>query len=140
VANLDLAGARQACAQQGKRTCTEAEWTRACAGPGHRRWPYGNVYDPDRCHDESRARESQAGEALPGGSMPDCATPEGLMDMSGNLWEWVEQPGVGGVLAGGGWNIAAGLGQCTARANPALDYGAAETGTRCCHDGLGGMR
>ena len=137
VANLDLEGSRQACADVGKRICTEEEWTRACAGPAHRRWPYGNVYDPDRCHDESRARESQAGEALPGGSMPGCGTPEGLMDMSGNLWEWVERSGGGGVIAGGGWNIAAGLGQCSARATPAVDYRAAETGTRCCHDGLG---
>ncbi len=137
VSNLDLAGSRQACADAGKRICTEDEWTRACAGPEHRRWPYGNVYQPDRCHDESQARESQAGEALPGGSKPGCATPEGLMDMSGNLWEWVQTDGGSGVIAGGGWNIAAGLGQCSARATPAPDYRAAETGTRCCHDGLG---
>ncbi len=136
TANLDLIGARQACSDEGKRLCSEDEWTQACAGPTQRRWPYGNVYEPDRCHDESRARESQAGEALPGGSLPGCATPEGLMDMSGNLWEWVEREGGGGVLAGGGWNIAAGLGQCSARAAAASDYKAAETGTRCCHDGL----
>jgi len=113
------------------------EWTQACAGPQWRRWPYGNSYDPDRCHDESRARESQAGEASPVGATPGCTTPEGVADQSGNLWEWVEIGGGGGVIVGGGWNIAAGLGQCSARATPQSDYRSAETGTRCCHDGLG---
>jgi formylglycine-generating enzyme required for sulfatase activity len=135
--NLDLAGARQACLDAGKRLCSEEEWTAACQGPVQRRWPYGNVYAPDRCHDESRSRESQAGEARPVGSSQGCTTPEGIADMSGNVWEWVETAGGGGMLAGGGWNIAAGLGQCTARAQAAPDYRAAETGTRCCHDGLG---
>ncbi len=135
--NLDLADARLACEEAGKRLCREDEWTRACQGPAHRRWPYGNVYQPDRCHDESRSRESQAGEARPVGSSRGCATPEGIADLSGNVWEWVETAGGSGVLAGGGWNIAAGLGQCTARAEAAPEYRAAETGTRCCHDGLG---
>ncbi len=138
MANLDLDGSRAACGEVGKRLCTEDEWARACAGPHGRRWPYGNAYTPDRCHDESRARESQAGEARPVGSSTGCATPEGIADQSGNLWEWVATDGGGGVLAGGGWNIAAGLGQCSARAAAAPDYRAAETGTRCCHDGLGG--
>ncbi len=137
--NLDWAGAQAACLSRGARVCTEEEWVRACAGPEHRRWPYGNVYQPDRCHDESRSRESNAGEATPAGSQPGCATPEGAFDMSGNLWEWAETP-TGPALLGGGWNIGAGLGQCTAKARPSPAYSAAETGTRCCHDGLGTVR
>ncbi len=137
VANLDFAGATLACEERGLRLCSEAEWEQACAGPHHRRWPYGNVYEPDRCHDESRIRETNAGEASAAGAYPSCATPEGLMDMSGNLWEWVATPRSTGAIKGGGWNVSAGLGQCTARAFASTDYASAETGTRCCSDGVG---
>ncbi len=134
-ANLDFVGATLACEERGLRLCTEAEWEQACAGPLRRRWPYGNVYEPDRCHDESRIRETNAGEASPSGAYPGCGTPEGLMDMSGNLWEWVATPRGTGAIKGGGWNVSAGLGQCSTRAFSSTDYSSAETGTRCCSDG-----
>lgn len=132
TANLDLPGALAACTARGLRVCAEDEWTRACEGLSHRRWPYGDRYVPDRCRDEARARSSQQGEAAPSGSHPDCRTPEGVYDLSGNLWEWVLDAHGTGTLAGGGWNISAGLNQCTARAPAQVTFRNAETGTRCC--------
>ncbi len=133
-ANLDLEGAIAACASVGKHVCTDREWERACAGSAGRRWPYGNVYRPDVCKDESRARQTQAGEAAPSGSYPGCTTPEGVMDLSGNLWEWVVRTGRGprGEMRGGAWNISSGLGTCKSVAHGAPTYRSAETGTRCC--------
>ena len=46
--------AASACAQAGKRLCTDTEWLRACRGPAGTTFPYGDVYDPDKCND-SRA-------------------------------------------------------------------------------------
>jgi len=130
--NLDLAAARQACTGRGLHLCSEQEWLQACAGSSQRRWPYGNVYVPERCHDESRARETNEGAAAPAGSNEGCVTPEGIFDLSGNLWEWVARGDHQGVLVGGGWNVADGLGQCTARARAAASYRSPEVGARCC--------
>ena len=131
MGNLDFGEAQEACRQRGLHVCRRGEWELACAGPQQRRWPYGNTYEPDRCFDESQASQSHSGEAAPSGMAERCHTPEGVYDMSGNLWEWVAQDN-GGVLRGGGWNISAGLGQCRARAAARQDYAVAETGTRCC--------
>ncbi len=130
--NMNLAQALQACRERGVHVCTSQEWELACSGREHRRWPYGNTYEPDRCYDESRSRQSHGGTAAASGQMPLCATPEGVHDMCGNLWEWVMDTDTRGSLRGGGWNVAAGLGQCRARADAEDDYSSAETGTRCC--------
>lgn len=132
VGNMSYGEARTLCRARGLHLCTEAEWSLACAGRAGRRWPYGNTYVPDRCQDEAQARQDHSGGPAPSGANPDCRTPEGVYDLSGNLWEWVRTTEGRGVLAGGGWNISAGLGQCRARAHPAAGYEAAETGARCC--------
>ena len=134
--NLNLAEARAACTSAGKRLCREDEWLYACTAGGQRRWPYGNVYVPDRCADRA-----DKGGSLVSGARPDCGTPDGVLDQSGNLWEWTEGaafdgPGAegaeSGVLHGGGWNFSAGLGQCRSRADAAADYRDPQFGARCC--------
>jgi formylglycine-generating enzyme required for sulfatase activity len=120
---------------RGLRLCTGAEWTLACAGTTDRRWPYGDVFDPEACHDGAEVR-TQGGEVLRSGEKKGCRTPEGVHDLSGNLWEWTQERGADGnpvgVLRGGGWNLSAGLGQCRARATPARGYRSPEVGARCC--------
>ncbi|MFA6035073.1 MAG: protein kinase, partial [Myxococcota bacterium] len=39
-ANLGFSGAQAACKKSGKRLCSEAEWEKACKGPGGLRYPY----------------------------------------------------------------------------------------------------
>lgn len=71
------------------RLPTEIEWEWAATGrelfPGGRReYPWGN-----ESPDETRANyDKKVGHTTPVGSYPAGATPEGLMDMAGNVWEW----------------------------------------------------
>lgn len=137
AAQMTFSQAQQACAAEGKRVCTGSEWTRACAGTSDRRWPYGDVFDGEACHDGAMV-QTQGGEVVRSGELQRCRSPEGVYDLSGNLWEWTVEAGPAGtargVLRGGGWNLSAGLGQCRARAVPANGYQSAEAGVRCCAD------
>jgi formylglycine-generating enzyme required for sulfatase activity len=137
AAQLSLDDARQACSERGVRLCTVKEWEQACSGQHRRRWPYGNTYIPERCNDDANRDRRQGAGASPAGAFPDCVTPEGVADMSGNLWEWVEDDSEagGGRMQGGGWNLSSGLGQCWDSAEAQPGHRSPQTGTRCCSDG-----
>lgn len=65
------------------RLPTEAEWEWA-ARRNVRRYPWDDDWDAARCN----ASDSRLGQTSPVGVYPHGATPDGLHDMAGNVYEW----------------------------------------------------
>ncbi|GAB4519498.1 MAG: hypothetical protein OHK0046_28450 [Anaerolineae bacterium] len=62
----------------------EAEWEIAARGSDERAYPYGNDFDVSKAN----TREAGHKATTPVTSYPGGASPFGVMDMIGNVWEW----------------------------------------------------
>ena len=101
----------------GARFCSELEWERAARGADGRRFPTGADIGPHEANfDETHARDFAAMGPDVVGSHPASASPFGLHDTMGNVWEWVT-PAAGGdhVARGGAFFFAKLAGSATNR-------------------------
>jgi formylglycine-generating enzyme len=86
----------------GGRLPRSAEWEWMAAGADRRRYPWGEAeWDP------SLANLLPAGADGPvaAGRFPAGATPEGMLDVAGNVWEWTATKAMGNgyVIRGGSY-------------------------------------
>ena len=63
---------------------TEQQWQRAAQGDDNRLYPWGDTFDSAHCN----TKESGMRLTQPVTKYPSGASPYGVFDMAGNVWEW----------------------------------------------------
>jgi formylglycine-generating enzyme required for sulfatase activity len=146
--------AERACATEDKRLCTLREWTFACEGEAVLPYPVGLERKAAVCNWDAgpdahvtptrgphvAATLAKADRRMAAGERTTCASPFGVVDLGGNVAEWVVEPTqskkrdpFASVIAGGGWGSGPGACRTHDDAHPP-PHRAAMVGFRCCAD------
>jgi tetratricopeptide (TPR) repeat protein len=127
VTRVSAVEAAAMCAKRGSRLCSLAEWRLACGGREGLAYPYGDEYVGHRCNTEGTG-------LAPAGSRPECRSPFGVYDMSGNVAEWTAEGAdeSSRYVAGGDWSGSEAFTRSDAVVpfNPGLT--SPRVGFRCC--------
>jgi sulfatase modifying factor 1 len=142
--------ANELCEAEGKRLCTETEWTFACEGEEAMPYPYGYVRDTESCIVDKtwvpyfpKAFSTPEGtmheldrlwQGAPSGDRPRCKSSFGVYDMTGNVDEWTRSSSPQGrpsVLKGGYWGPVRTRCRPSTRAHGEL-HAFYQQGLRCC--------
>ncbi len=143
--SVGLDEAVAACAAAGHRLCTADEWLAACEGASTNAFPYGASYEATTCNGADRDAIPGGGidaRVEPTGTLAMCRSEDGVLDLSGNVKEWTDDPrGVseGGtaiyVVRGGSFDSPRfGLTCATDLSRATVDTLLPSIGFRCCRD------
>jgi len=118
------------CREAGKRLCTEYEWEKACRGHGGQAFSWGASFAAGACGTPRADGPVSGADAA-------CASPYGVRDMSGSVWEWTANAWNGDDatrVARGGWDESVGedSARCSYRRSLAASHASADVGFRCC--------
>ncbi|MDL1900888.1 formylglycine-generating enzyme family protein [Anaerolineae bacterium CFX9] len=154
VTNVTWYGAVAYCQALGRRLPTEAEWELAARGLNGRLYPWGDVWIEANAA-TSRSPIAAPRQKNPVDSFPLGATPEGILNMAGNVEEWVadwygeryySQPDAGGVdptgpavgtekvVRGGSWDLVPFFARAVHRRSLQPNAPTAGVGFRCAQD------
>ena len=94
VTNVTWSEARAYCAFAGGRLPSEDEWEKAARGSDSREFPWGMALDCAHANwgnfeNEGPCAGKNPGKPVDVGTYPQGASPYGVLDMAGNVWEWV---------------------------------------------------
>lgn len=80
------------CRWAGLRLLREEEWVRVSRGDEKREYAYGNTFDASLTSFNDTRPQNLAYTLLPVNAFPKNASPFGIVDLPGNVWEWTSSP------------------------------------------------